>query len=334
MSVSRITIETVTSGALLNNPLGDPSVRPLAIYLPPGYDHSQQYYPVAYLLASFSNRGLSFLNQVAWEENIQQRLDRLIAQGKIHPMIAVMPDCFTRYGGSQYLDSIAIGCYQQYLIEIVDFIDRQFRSLPDRNHRAIVGRSSGGYGALMTALHYPQIFGLVADHSGDKCFEKCYALDLLDLPNLAARMDIASILENPYSFRPKDSSFFRFMNVVALSACYSPNPASPLGFDWPVDLHTGEIISDVWAKWKEKDPIELLDIHIESLQSFRLLYFDCGDRDEYYLHYGARKMARQLSRMGIAHIYEEYAGGHRHTQFRLDRSLIAISETFRNPNDM
>ncbi len=328
MSVSTIAIETVASKTLLNNPLGDPSIRPLVIYLPPGYGNNEQCFPVIYLLASFSNRGLSFLNQVAWEEDIQNRMDRLITQGKCQPMILVMPDCFTRYGGSQYLDSTATGCYQQYLIEIVDFVDQQFRTIPDRNHRAIVGRSSGGYGAMMTALKYPQIFGLIADHSGDKYFEKCYALDLLELPALVTRIDITSILEDPYSFRPKDTDFFHVLSIAAMSACYSPNPTSPLGFDWPVDLHTGEIISDIWIKWKQKDPLELLDSNIEPLQSFRLLYIDCGNRDEYFLHYGARKMDRQLTNMGIPHIYEEYAGGHRHTQFRLDHSLIAINEAF------
>lgn len=327
MSASSILVETFVSETLANNPLRDPQVRPLVVYLPKGYSSGNDHYPVIYLLPSYAQRGLAFLNQVPWEENIQGRMDRLIECGACIPMILVMPDCFSRFGGSQYLDSSATGNYQQYLLEIVDFVDANLRTIPDRNFRAIAGRSSGGYGAFMAALRYPHIFGLIADHSGDKYFENCYALDLLQLPNLAARLDIPSILKNPYSYNPKDSDFFQLMSIAAMSASYSPNPEAPFGFDWPVDLHTGERKPTIWDKWKAKDPLELLDGNAETLRSFRLLYFDCGNRDEYYLHFGCRIMRRELSSMKIPHTYEEYAGGHRHTQYRFDHSFMAISAT-------
>jgi len=326
MSNSKVVRRMYESSSLKNNVLGDPVNRPIQIYLPPGYDEDTRRYPVAYLLAGFVGTGLSFMNYSPWEENIQQRLDRLISCDACKPMIVVMPDCFTRYGGSQYLDSPATGNYRSYLLEIVSYVDQHFRSIPDRDHRAILGKSSGGYGALMSAIHHPDVFGLVADHSGDKFFEKCYAKDLLELPNLLMRLDISAILEDPYTYSPKGSDFFQLINTAAMAACYSPNPGSKLGFDWPIDPVTGELIPIVWNTWTEKDPVHVLYDYQDALASLKLLYFDCGNHDEYYMHLGCRLMEKRLSDCGIAHIYEEFDGGHRHTLSRYDRSFTAISD--------
>ena len=326
MTESKIVIEKFDSKTLKNNPLGDPSTRPLPIYLPPGYTEGEKRFPVAYLLAGYAGSGLNFFNRVAWDENIQERLDRLIQSEKCKPMLVVMPDCFTRYGGSQYLDSTATGNYQSYLLEIVDYIDTKFLTIPERDFRIIMGKSSGGYGALMAAMQYPDVFGLVVDHSGDEYFEKCYGKDLLELPNLLERMDVDAILANPYRIYPKGADFFQFMSNAAMAACYSPNPDSDLGFDWPIDIYTGEFIPEIWQKWKSKDPVEIITDHQEALRSLRLLFFDCGNKDEYYTHLGCRLYERRLTHFEIPFSYEEFDGGHRHTLFRYDRSFEMISE--------
>jgi enterochelin esterase family protein len=118
MPASQVIIEGFHSQALEGNPLGDPATRRVPVYLPPGYDAGKRY-PSLYLLAAYSYRGLKFLNDDLWEENIQQRLDRLIASGLVRPMIVVMPDASTRYGGSQYLNSAATGRYEDSIVELV-----------------------------------------------------------------------------------------------------------------------------------------------------------------------------------------------------------------------
>ena len=105
------------SDILKNNPPGDNYVRDLIVYLPPGYEDSGEKYPVVYNLIGFTGRGKMFLNDSAFSPNLAERMDKLIADGKIKPMIAVLPDCFTHYGGSQYINSSATGRYEDYLIE-------------------------------------------------------------------------------------------------------------------------------------------------------------------------------------------------------------------------
>src|SRR5512138_3383802 len=112
MPEGTVVIETITSDALRNNPLGDPFVRRVPVYLPPGYANGNTRYPVVYVLTGFTGRGTMLLNDSAWEDNIAQRMDRLIGAGKVRPMLLVMPDCFTYLGGSQYLNSPAVGRYE------------------------------------------------------------------------------------------------------------------------------------------------------------------------------------------------------------------------------
>jgi enterochelin esterase family protein len=333
-----VIIETIHSQLLQHNPLGDPATRRLPIYLPPGYNESDTRYSVAYLLAGFTGRGAFMLNDSAFDEPIQERLDRLIDSGQIQPMIVVLPDCFTRYGGSQYLNSRATGPYEDHLIqEIVPFVDQQYRTRAEPGYRAIAGKSSGGYGALVQGMRHPDIFGAIACHSGDIYFDYCYKPDFVKFLNAAEGNNIDSyealrdfLAAFSPKMYPKPADFFDIIHIAAMSACYSPNPASPCGFDLPFEFYTGQMHPAVWQRWLAQDPVTMLESaqHIEALRRLKLIYLDCGNRDEYALHLGARIFSERLSDLNIAHHHEEFDGGHRNTQFRYDESLQAISRAF------
>lgn len=326
---SQVIIEHFHSQALENNPLGDPATRRVPVYLPPGYDPAQRY-PVLYLLASFGSRGLKFLNDDLWEENIQQRLDRLIAAARVRPLIAVMPDASTRYGGSQYLNSSVLGNYEDHILELVAYIDAKYPSLPAPGSRALAGHSSGGYGALRLAMRHPDVFGLVADHSGDKHFELAYQPDFGELLRYVERSGadaLAALLADPGEALRRGAPH-TVLNLLAMAAAYSPNPAAPLGLDLPVDLATGAWSPDVWARWQQHDPLRMLAEHADALRALNLLYIDCGRFDEYNLLYGARLFTQQLRQLHIPFTYEEYEGGHRHMQHRYDISFAALSAAF------
>ena len=335
---SQVIVESITSRVLQNNPLGDPHIRRVPVYLPPGYDTGQTRYPVVYLLTGFTGRGAFMLNNSAFNETIQERMDRLIAAGKVQPMILVMPDCFTRYGGSQYLNSSATGRYEDHLIdELVPFIDRRYRTRPQPGYRAIAGKSSGGYGALVQAMRHPDVFGALACHSGDMYFDYCYKPDFAKFLNAAERHALqspealAEFLTNfSPKMHPKPAGFFDIIHLAAMSTCYSPNPDSPCRFDLPFEFYTGRLRPDVWQRWLDHDPVTMLQHtpSIEALRRMKLVYLDCGNRDEYALHLGARIFCRRLAQLNIPHIHEEFDGGHRSTQFRYDHSLTAISQAF------
>jgi S-formylglutathione hydrolase FrmB len=169
----RVDTPYLESQLLQNNLPGDPTERMLPVYLPPGYDDKpDQRFPVIYVLAGHGGSGPLMLNVPAWGESFPERIDRLIRSGAMEPVIAVLPDCWTIFGGAQYLNSSALGPYEDYLTdELIPYVDAHYRTLPGRQHRGITGKSSGGYGAMVQAMRHPELFGALASHSGDIYFE-------------------------------------------------------------------------------------------------------------------------------------------------------------------
>lgn len=316
------------SEILKNNPLGDKYVRDLYVYLPPEYEkETDKNFPAVYCLTGFTGRGKMLLNDSSFAPNLAQRMDKLIGEGKIKPMIVVMPNCFTYYGGSQYINSSATGDYEDYLTkEIVTFVDENLRTIDDKNSRAVMGKSSGGYGAMILAMRRADLFGLACSTSGDCYFDLCY---LPDFPKAfrAIKGDPKKLMEkfwNEEVRKAKDD--FAGLNIIGMSACYSPNPESEFGYDLPFDLQTGEIRGDVWTRWREHDPAFLVEKHAENLKSLKLFYIDAGTRDEFALDMGARILSKRLNEFKISHIHEEFDDGHFNINYRYNRSLELISQ--------
>jgi enterochelin esterase family protein len=328
-SPSQIIIHPFASVVLRENFLKDPFVRRVGIYLPPGYNESRRY-PVVYLLAGFTGRGTMMLNESAWEENIQERLDRLITAGIIQPLIAVLPDCFTRYGGSQYINSAGTGRYEDHVIaELVPWVDAAFRTVPDRSHRAVAGKSSGGFGAVTLGMRHPEVFGAVACHSGDMHFDLCYRPDFAPtLRSLARYGGVQKFIETFQTIHPKKGDFHSILSTVGYASCYSPKVEAPWGFELPFDVESGEWRDEVWARWRAWDPIELVSPYADALRSLQLLFLDCGTRDEFNLQFGARTFVARLGRSGIPYRHEEFDDGHFDIQYRYDVSLKAISDAW------
>ena len=315
------------SKTLEGNPLGDKHVRDLCVYLPPDYEEGGEKFPVVYCLTGFTGRGRMLLNDNAFTPNLAERMNLLIGENKIKSMIVVMPDCFTHYGGSQYINSSATGNYEDYLTEeIVSFVDANFRTIDDKNSRAVMGKSSGGYGALIMGMRHARLFGLVCSTSGDCYFEFCY------LPGIAE--GFRAIDGNPQAliekFRREDvqkgKNDFAALNTIGMSACYSPNLKSESGFDLPFDLETGEIRREIWQKWLAHDPVRLVEKSVENLKSLKLLFIDAGTRDEFGLDLGARILCKKLKDFDVPFIHEEFDDGHRNISYRCNRSLELISE--------
>lgn len=306
-----------------NNPLGDNFEREVYVYLPPDYDGEKRF-PVVYCLTGFTGRGKMLLNDSAFTPNLAQRMDKLINEGKIKPMITVMPDCFTYYGGSQYINSTATGNYEDYLTnELVQFVDENFLTISNQNSRAVMGKSSGGYGALICGMRHAETFGLVCSTSGDAYFEMCY---LPDFPKAfrAIKGNPRKLLEKFWDENEKKGKHdFDGLNIIGMSACYSPNETD---FDLPFDLETGKLRDEIWQKWLENDPVRLVKNHTENLKSLKLLYIDAGTRDEFNLDVGAKVLCKELEKHNIPHIHEEFDDGHFNISYRYNRSLELISE--------
>ncbi len=333
MKRGTIVVETHESRVLRGNALGDPHVRRLPVYLPPSYGDGRASYPTIYVLAGFTGSGEMLLNRNAWSETFSERCDRLIDAKRMVESIVVFPDCFTDLGGSQYLNSSATGRYEDYLIEeLVPFVDARFRTIPGAAARAVMGKSSGGYGALVHGMRHPDVFGVVCCTSGDMYFLYCY------LPDFPKALDAfrrhggtaTTFLEQWRGMRHRSSSrVFAAVNTLGMAACYSPSPKSALGFDLPFDETTGLLRERVWERWLAWDPVHMVDGYARNLKQLSALFLDCGTRDEFNLHHGLRVFSARANKLGIPHTVEEFDDGHMGIGYRYDRSLEVASQAFK-----
>jgi S-formylglutathione hydrolase FrmB len=340
-----------TSKILKDNPLRDPHVRRLGVWLPPQYDdRTNRRFPVLYDLVGFTGSGLSHVNWKPFGDNVPERAARLIREKKMGPVIFVFPDCFTALGGNQYVNSQAIGNYADYLTqEIVPFVDREFRTLASREHRGCFGKSSGGYGAILHGMKYAKTWGAIADHSGDAYFEFVY---WHDWPNTLNELDKcrtpkrrAGVHDARRESARKglgegfdDGRIRRFLRQVwkkeklsiaeghcimnlCMAATYDADPKAPNGFRVPFNLESGEPIPERWQKWRAHDPIHLVSRYRDNLRSLRGIYIDCGWRDQYHIHYGSRILSSRLAAAGIPHRYEQFDDDHSDIDYRMDTSL-------------
>src|SRR5919206_3211351 len=174
----------VESEVLAGNPLGDPSRRPLWVYRPPGVerDHPRPL-PSIYIIQGFTGQLDMWERRDAFEPTVIERFDALFASGDCPDALLVFVDAWTRYGGSQFLNSSSTGRYLDYLCdEVVAFVDARYPTAAERDHRGLAGKSSGGYGAMVVPMLRPDVFGALASHAGDALFEACY---LPEFPKVA-----------------------------------------------------------------------------------------------------------------------------------------------------
>ncbi|HUK65556.1 MAG TPA: alpha/beta hydrolase-fold protein [Anaeromyxobacteraceae bacterium] len=314
----------VDSASLASNPLGDPARRPLLLYLPPGYGGGARF-PSIYFLHGFSGSARGWVNVIPFQPSVPERLDALVASGSLPPFLGVFVDGFTALGGSQWLNTTAQGRYRDYLAsDVVPFVDGHYLTVPRAGARAVVGKSSGGYGALVMGAHHPELFSHVACHAGDAGFEYCY---LPDFPRAAASLegqDPAAWFEafrqraRTTRLRAEDHAT---LNILAMAAAYSPREGEPLGLELPFERQTARLREGVWARWLAHDPVRFVPRTIGSYRALRSLFIDCGSRDEYHLRWGSRMVVESLRAGGVEVVHEEFEDGHRGTDYRYERSL-------------
>src|SRR6266536_585227 len=169
----RLDRDVIESESLKGNPLGDPYRRPVWVYTPPGYDDATTTrYPAVYVIQGYTGHVAMWANRSPYRQPYIETADAVFASGRTPGCVVVYVDAWTAYGGSQFVDSPGTGAYHTYLCdEVVPWVDARYRTLPDRESRGISGKSSGGFGAMITPMLRPDLFGALATHAGDTLYE-------------------------------------------------------------------------------------------------------------------------------------------------------------------
>ena len=322
----RIEILEVESATLADNQLGDPPSRSVAVYLPEAYDDTSEEYPLMVDLVGYTGSGLAHVSWKAFQENVPQQIDRLVESGAMGQAIFAFPDCFTSLGGNQYINSASLGNWEDFLCgDMIQALESEFRVKSGRGHRAVFGKSSGGYGAIVHGMRRADTWAAIACHSGDMDFELCYrsAFPALLRTLTGGENGIGGFMERLGESRGVSGGDFHQLMMLAMAASYDPDPQAPYGIRLPVTEDTCELIPERWQNWLAWDPVRMLDNPEvqHNLKSLKGLFIDCGFRDQYNLVYGARQLNRKLQLLEIDHRYEEFPDNHSGIDYRMDVSL-------------
>lgn len=276
----------------------------LMAYLPPSYFRdTERRYPVAYYLHGLSGSETDWLSRAG----LDAIADSLTAAG--HPeAIIVLPDGDDGWyadwasgpSRSECADSLRNESAERYCVErqaydtyiardVVAFIDGEYRTRADRDHRGIGGLSMGGYGATMLALRHPDVFGASASHSG-----------------------VVSMLytgAHPFAAPPR----------------YAESAADlrSLGFLSRLQVVFGTEV----RKWRDGDPARVAEALVARGGRVPALYLDCGTEDG--LVDENRALHWELTQLGVAHAYHEWPGAHtwRYWTSHVDESLAWMLAT-------
>ena len=310
----RLDEHEIDSAALAGNALGDPSHRPLWVYVPPGA--GDEPLPAIYLIQGMTGQIDMWRNRSAFRPTLLELVDDLRAPARV-----VFVDAWTSLGGSQFVDSPATGLYHTYLCEeVVPFVDARYPT----SARGIAGKSSGGYGAMITPMLRPDLFHGLATHAGDALFEVCYlpefaesARALRDHYNGSFDEFWADFRSRPAFTKPADPIL---LNTYAMAACYSAG-------ELPFDTATAELKPDVWERWLAWDPVRMVDAHADALRGLRAIYIDAGTRDEYFLDLGAEAFRRALGRIGVTDVFFElFDAKHGAIEYRYPLAIQYLAE--------
>lgn len=321
------------SRVLIDNPWGDPEVREIAIYLPHDYTESGEPFIALWDLAAYTSSGPGHLNWRDQGENLTARLDRLVAEKRLLSTVVVIPDCYTSLGGNQYVNSPSLGRYADYLVEeLVPIVSQHLNVVDSRDGRGLFGKSSGGYGALYHALHYPETWGAVACHAPDAGFDLVYRPEFPTVCSVLDNFggDYEAFIRSFWRKNSPDSRDYSTMMILAMAASYDPDPQRPAKISLPFDLRTCELIPARWQQWLSYDPVNMVETGAAALKSLHGLYLDVGIHDQYNIQYGCRRLVDRCDQLGIDYHFEEFDGTHSALDWRLDHSLPFLVTALKN----
>ncbi|WP_117214979.1 alpha/beta hydrolase [Allorhizocola rhizosphaerae] len=322
----RLDQRIIESELLRGNVLGDPHERPIWVYVPPGYDDDDTRYPVVYVIQGYMGHVAMWANRSAYRKTFIEDADDVFASGQAPGCIVVYVDAWTAYGGSQFVDSPGTGRYHSYLCdEVVPWVDARYRTIPDRESRAISGKSSGGFGAMITPMLRPDLFGALATHAGDALYEVSYVPEFAK----AARFlrdydyDISGWWDD---FRSRTSftkeADVSLLVVLGCAACFSANEDGTV--ELPFDPRTGALRPEQWQRWLDLDPVRMVARYADEMRSMRAIWIDAGKRDDFYLDLGAEAFRAELAGIGVPDdrvFFELFDGTHAGIGYRYPLAL-------------
>ena len=314
-AIGTVEIDKITSIALSKSKLGEKNTRNIAIYLPPSYKTTNKKFPVLYLLHGLGDNYMNFVDDEQKLNTIQGLMDTGIEANRFGEMIIVTPDESTPWGGSFYVNSTSTGNWEDFTAkELVNYIDKNYRTIANAESRAIAGHSMGGYGAITLAMKHPDVFSVAYSMNGGfLSFTAELAPENPDVKKFVSARNTQELLatKSPNA-----------IGMLAVSQAFSPNPSNrEFLTDKPYRMAKGKIVINPTAynRWIDHDVIRMAKKYKKNLSKLRGLKFDCGNEEDIKLiEINNQILSRELTNLKIKHQFEQYNGDHRNRLWQLD----------------
>jgi enterochelin esterase-like enzyme len=305
-----------TADSIKDFPMGDNPTRRFPVYLPPDYHaNKSQPYPLIVMLSGYGSISAKFIYETSvFEPSLVMQLDQAIESGELPPLIMAFPDGRSKLGCSQYVNSPVLGNYTDYFCsDLITHLSHHFHIHNQAAGRAVMGHSSGGFGAMIFGMLRPDAYGHIHSSAGDSFYELLYPPTITSTINaIETHGSITAFVEwflnHP---NPGATGCFDAMMALAMCACYAPNPkVKTIMGDLFFDIKTGAIIDAVWQKFLQWDPVRMVEQHIPALAQLSSIHLDCGLQDPYGMQWGHRQIATKLKNADISVNINEYPGKH------------------------
>lgn len=309
------------SQSLKENPLSDPYIRKHFVLLPkkPGA------YKCVFYLSGFAGDGFKNFNFKSFESNLIQDLDEWTGLEAISSHIYVFVNAWTSWGGSQFINSEGCGNYEDMLVkDLVPSLQQELKDYEITSF-ALLGGSSGGYGALHLASRHPELFKDCLAIAPDSHFEVSLKPEIYhafpDIENQGGVFEFYKKLKKR-EHKTNTRSFFSMVNVLAMASCYSKVDENKMPV-LPLERE-GEFDQELWCEWLKKDPVFFLRERIENLKKLQTLFLSVGEFDQFLLQFGSRRIRSLLLENKVDFVYEEFKGNHFDIGTRRKKALSLI----------
>jgi enterochelin esterase-like enzyme len=299
---------TVHSPALVGNLEGDSPDRNVVVVLPASYaKNPKRHYPVVYDLHGFAIDGRNFYNFM----HVPEAVANNAAAGR--EFIVVVPDTLTKMGGSMYSSSITTGDFQTFVArDLVNYIDKHYRTIATRKGRALAGHSMGGYGVWTIGMTHPGVFDSIYAQSAC-CGEP--RTETVESAQTIAAVPISDV----------DKAGFGMRAGLASLVAWSPDAKNPPYYaDFPLTKDKdGKPMVDplVIAEWANNSPLAMIPSHVWALKSYDAIGSDVGTKDG--LIRDDTAIHEMLDKQGIANTWATYDGTHtNHIAERFDQVVL------------
>lgn len=303
----------IPAPSLKGNILGSAETQKIGVYLPPSYNKSEKKYPVVYYLNGFTVQAGQY-PPTNW-------LDSIMKNNLVQEMIYVEMGGYNMFEGTMYANSPISGNWEDFVTkDVINYVDKNYRTLTKRESRGIAGHSMGGAGTLHISLKHSDLYSVAYPMSPAVFVKGAMLEEIFGNPKamkhfnkLEKKMEGVSDQEFAEKLKKELKIYKKRLNwPLGYGIAFAYNKNKPLRIDFPFDAE-GNKDEEIWKKWLAGfGNLEAkVKKYEDNLRSYTHYSIDCGYQDGIkWISQATMAYSKILMDNEIPHSLHMYKGDH------------------------